>query len=58
MAKILSWLRDHEPVWCYRCNNLHWKKDITYVEVTTGEFVPLCKECFRDVYSPWAGGLK
>ena len=54
MNKLLFWLRDHAPTFCYCCQGLFFKKDMIYHESLYQGWYPLCKACDEIIFRPFS----
>lgn len=54
LTKLLTWLSNHKPIFCIRCGNIKFRKDIHYKMLTTGSVVTLCHDCEKIVFHPWS----
>jgi NAD-dependent SIR2 family protein deacetylase len=39
---------------CVNCSRIRFEKDKIMVQHRTGKWVPLCRECYEQIYHPWS----
>jgi hypothetical protein len=52
--QFFTWLDDWMPVTCVLCNKMVAKKNITHVQTTLGNYVPLCLKCYSRMFHPYS----
>ena len=58
LARIIQTVSKYAPVMCVRCRGIFFEKDVEYEISTLGRVVPLCKECHKELFTPFSGGDK
>lgn len=52
-VRFITWVRNHQIVFCVRCKKNLFAKDAQFENMTTGGSAPLCKACREELYTPF-----
>jgi hypothetical protein len=52
--KLMLWIENHLPVWCFVCGYVMFTKSARYrYNMVARKNVPLCRSCFHEIYTPF-----